>query len=144
AGGMGVGWCSRSDSIIYSVVSKAWDKPVIRELMMTTRQEWLLMALAYRNGQPMTPAQIQKAMFLMSVEAPQLVGPRFYDFIPYNYGPFDARVYHDLDAMADNGLITSTHFPGRSWKLYVVTPTGLTEATRSKRQANMQGVNYLE
>jgi hypothetical protein len=41
---------------------------------MTTRQEWLLMALAHREGEPLTPAQIQKAMFLMSVEARPLVG----------------------------------------------------------------------
>jgi hypothetical protein len=102
------------------------------------------MALAHRNGLAMTPAQIQKAMFLMSVEAQQLVGPGFYDFIPYNYGPFDAGVYHDLDGMADNGLVTSTHFPGRSWKLYAVTPAGLAEAARSKREANEQGVSYLE
>ena len=111
---------------------------------MTTRQEWLLMALAHRNGEPMTPAQIQKAMFLMSAEAPGLVGQRFYDFIPYNYGPFDASVYHDLDTLVDNGLVTSTQFPGRSWKLYAVTPAGIEEAASSRRQANAQGVSYLE
>lgn len=111
---------------------------------MATRQEWLLMALAHRNGEPMTPAQIQKAMFLMSAEARQLVGQRFYDFIPYNYGPFDANVYHDLDAMVSNGLVTSTHFPGRSWRLYAVTPAGVAEAARARRTANAQGVRYLE
>jgi hypothetical protein len=58
---------------------------------MTARQDWLLMALAYRNGEPMTPAQIQKAMFLMSAEAPALVGRFFYNFVPYNYGPFYAQ-----------------------------------------------------
>ncbi len=36
---------------------------------MTTKQEWLLIALAHRRGQVMTPAQIQKAMFLMRMEA---------------------------------------------------------------------------
>lgn len=111
---------------------------------MTTRQEWLLIALAHRNGEPMTPAQIQKAMFLMSAEARQLVGQPFYNFVPYNYGPFDASVYHDLDQLADNDLVTSAHFPGRSWKLYAVTPAGIEAAARSKRVANKQGVNYLE
>ncbi len=60
---------------------------------MTTKQEWLLIALAHRRGQVMTPAQIQKAMFLMRMEAAAYVGDRFYDFIPYNYGPFDAAVH---------------------------------------------------
>jgi len=51
---------------------------------MTTRQEWLLIALAHRRGEPMTPVQIQKAMFLMDAEAKHFVGPGFYKFVPYN------------------------------------------------------------
>ena len=49
---------------------------------MTNKQEWLLIALAQRNGQAMTPVQIQKAMFLMAMEAKQLVGTGFYKFVP--------------------------------------------------------------
>lgn len=111
---------------------------------MTTRKEWLLMALAHRRGDPMTPAQIQKAMFLMSAEASEFVGRGFYDFVPYNYGPFDARVYHDLDDLVEHGLVTSSHSAGRSWKVYAVTPFGLTEAADSRQQANARGVRYLE
>jgi hypothetical protein len=110
---------------------------------MTTRQEWLLMALAHRNGDPMSPAQIQKAMFLMSAEAAELVGRGFYDFVPYNYGPFDARVYHDLDNLVQNGLVRSAQFPGRSWSIYAATPAGVAEADASKRRANERGVRYL-
>jgi hypothetical protein len=110
---------------------------------MTTRQEWLLMALAHRNGQPMTPVQIQKAMFLMGMEAKQLVGSGFYKFVPYNYGPFDANVYHDLDGLAARGLVTGDSFPGRSWKTYAVTPVGVAEAARAKRTANETAVLFL-
>jgi hypothetical protein len=102
------------------------------------------MALAHRKGEPMTPAQIQKAMFLMSAEARALVGESFYEFVPYNYGPFDAKVYHDLENLAVNGLVTTTNFAGRSWKPYAVTPFGVAEAARSKEKANKQGVAYLE
>jgi DNA-binding PadR family transcriptional regulator len=110
---------------------------------MTTRQEWLLMALARRNGQPMTPVQIQKAMFLMGMEAKQLVGSGFYKFVPYNYGPFDANVYHDLDILAARGLVAGDSFPGRSWKTYAVTPAGVAEAARVKRAANPTAVLFL-
>jgi hypothetical protein len=111
---------------------------------MTSRQEWLLMGLAHRKGQPLTPAQIQKAMFLMREEASALVGPKFYNFIAYNYGPFDANVYHDLDDLAQKGLVVSVDFPGRNWKLYSVTAAGLTEGTRVKQTANKLGAGYLE
>jgi DNA-binding PadR family transcriptional regulator len=111
---------------------------------MTTRQEWLLLALAHRNGEPMTPVQIQKAMFLMGMEAKQLVGPGFYKFVPYNYGPFDANVYHDLDMLAAKGLVTCDSSPGRTWKMYAVTPGGLAEAARAKKTASKIAVGYLE
>jgi len=117
---------------------------LIREAVMTTRQDWLLMALARRDGQPMTPAQIQKAMFLMSAEASEFVGRGFYNFIPYNYGPFDADVYHDLDALTTQGLVTSAPWPGRGWKMYAVTAAGLVAASKVKRSANANGVAFLE
>ncbi len=109
-----------------------------------TRQEWLLMAIAHRNGQPLTPAQIQKAMFLMSAEAPHLVGPGFYNFIPYNYGPFDANVYHDLDIMAQSGLVTANTFSGRNWKVYAITPAGVAQAAQARQMANPYGLEYLK
>jgi DNA-binding PadR family transcriptional regulator len=109
---------------------------------MTTRQEWLLLALAIREGQPMTPVQIQKAMFLLGTEAKQLVGPKFYKFVPYNYGPFDADVYHDLDDLVAKGLVTSGS-SGRSWKMYAVTPAGATAAAKVAQAANERAVRYL-
>lgn len=110
---------------------------------MTCRDEWLLLALAHRRGEVMTPVQIQKAMFLMAVEAKQLVGRGFYQFVPYNYGPFDANVYHDLDRLVARGLITSNSSENRNWKMYAVTATGLTEAARLKEAANKNGIQYL-
>jgi len=92
----------------------------------------------------MTPAQIQKAMFLMAAEATHLVGPGFYNFVPYNYGPFDADVYHDLDVLVDRGLVSGNSFPGRSWKIYTVTPEGLAAAAHIKRAANAEGAGFLE
>jgi hypothetical protein len=111
---------------------------------MTTRQEWLLLALAHRNGQPMTPAQIQKTMFLVGTEAKHLVGQGFYKFVPYNYGPFDASVYHDLDVMAQHGLVAGNSFPGRNWKVYAVTAAGLGQATAAKRSVDPSALSYLE
>jgi hypothetical protein len=117
---------------------------LIREVVMTTRKDWLLMALAHRKGQPMTPVQVQKAMFLMAAEAGHLVGRGFYRFVPYNYGPFDPNVYHDLDAMVQEGLVISDSSPDRNWKTYAVTPAGMRAAARSREAVNHQGLAFLE
>jgi hypothetical protein len=82
-------------------------------------------------------------MFLMEAEAKQLVGPYFYKFVPYNYGPFDADVYHDLDDLAARGLVTGGSPTGRSWRMHAVTPVGVDAAAKVKQTANAKAVRYL-
>jgi hypothetical protein len=110
---------------------------------MHNREDWLLMALAHRRGQPITPAQIQKAMFLMRMEAGRFVQPGFYEFIPYNYGPFDATIYHDLDALASRGLVSGGASPGRNWKTYAVTAEGMAAAERVVQMTDPAATRFL-
>ena len=91
----------------------------------------------------MSPAQIQKSMFLMRAEAEVYVGDGFYRFIPYNYGPFDADIYHDLDGLAAQGLVTSVSSPTVRWKFYAVTAAGLEAADRARAEADPTAVDYL-
>jgi hypothetical protein len=108
-----------------------------------TRERWLLMALAHRAGQPMTPVQIQKAMFLMAMEARQFLPQKFYDFVPYNYGPFDSDIYRDLEGLAARGLVTYDGSSDRSWKAYAATVAGVEAGLRAMTEANPKGVDYL-
>jgi DNA-binding PadR family transcriptional regulator len=110
---------------------------------MTDRSDWLLLALAHRRGAPMTPVQIQKTMFLMAMEAGHQVGPRFYEFIPYNYGPFDASIYHDLNRLAERGLVYGDAAVGRNWKAFSITAEGLETAGAIRAQADPNAVSYL-
>jgi|SRR5450631_815511 uncharacterized protein YwgA len=95
---------------------------------MASRQDFLLLALASTSDGRLTPVQIQKAMFLLKQEAGHYVGPDFYDFIPYNYGPFNSSIYDDLNALAGLGLVTIDQSQGRSWAMYTITGTGLQKA----------------
>jgi hypothetical protein len=107
-------------------------KPPRREYGMPERSDWLLLALAHRKGKPLTPAQVQKAMFVLGAEFPRVVGPNFYAFVPYNYGPFDADVYRDLDAFARRGLVTiDGSGSGRS---YAATAEGVEASLEIERQ----------
>jgi DNA-binding PadR family transcriptional regulator len=111
--------------------------------MTTSRQDWLLLALALRGGLPMSPVQIQKTMFLMSAEAKEYLGQGFYKFVPYNYGPFASDVYTDLESLASRGLVTSS-VTGRGWKIYAITPVGLTAGEKIKASANATAVAFLK
>ncbi len=95
---------------------------------MASRQDFLLLALALASDGRLTPVQIQKAMFLLAQEAGQHVGPDFYEFVPYNYGPFNSSIYDDLNLLAGSGLVTIDQSQGRSWAVYAITGTGLQKA----------------
>lgn len=71
-----------------------------------TRQELILAVLA-SGGQNATflPVQVQKLFFLIDREVPQRVGGPFFDFAPYDYGPFDSAVYDELDRMKSSGIV---------------------------------------
>ena len=50
------------------------------------------------------------------------MGHPFYDFRPYNYGPFDVKVYQDLEALGKSGLVRIDGYRGQ--RRYALTPHG--------------------
>ncbi len=109
---------------------------------MTSRQDWLLLGLARRGERGLSPVQVQKAMFLMSAELPRAVGPGFYRFKPYNYGPFDEKIYHDLDDLARDGLVFIDG--GGPTRRYAITAKGLDRATQAQSSADPRALGYLD
>ena len=100
-----------------------------------TRQKVLLAILAAAQGRTYTPVQIQKAVFLITRNLPGVVteGPSF-EFSPYDYGPFDASVYQEAEALSKSGLaVISPSGTGR-WNVYSATDTGNDSGTEILRK----------
>lgn len=96
-----------------------------------TRRDWTLLALAAARGRPLTPAQLQKALFLLGKKGK--VGGAFYNFRPYNFGPFSAEIYQDAESLEAEGLVRiDRKEPGRPWALYAATADGISAADRIK------------
>lgn len=107
------------------------------------REDWTLLAIASAGGQAVTPVQLQKILFLLGSKLPDAVGREFYQFEPYNYGPFDVTVYRDAEALAARGLVATQAAPGQRWTSYAATPAGLRRAEQVRRGANTDAVAYL-
>lgn len=75
------------------------------------------------DGHEVDQIRIMKGMFLLSKEGPPEVRDLF-AFQPYYYGPFDKRVYADLDALESAGLVASEQFPGQNRRIFRTTPAG--------------------
>jgi hypothetical protein len=107
------------------------------------RSEWILLALNAAEKKRLSPVQLQKILFLLGDRRPESVGSNFYAFRPYHYGPFDADVYHDADALAARKLVLLDEAKGRTWRAYVLTRIGQKNAELLEQRAPRKTVLYL-
>jgi hypothetical protein len=105
------------------------------------RKDWALLAISFAGGRGLSPVQLQKSLFLLGKELPAEVGDGFYDFIPYNYGPFDRAVYVDANKLSEDGLVNIAE---RSLKEYSPTPLGLQCASLLEGAASPRARAYLQ
>lgn len=110
-----------------------------------TRQELLLTVLACAEGRPFSPVQIQKALFLISKRMPELVteGPG-YQFVPYDYGPFDSSVYSDAAVLAAQGEVVISPSGVGNWNTYAVSDAGLESGQLSMAFLSERAQTYLK
>lgn len=103
----------------------------------------VLAALAASNGDSHSPVQVQKLLFLIDKEIPGYTeGPHF-DFVPYDYGPFDKDVYRTLDLLAFVGLV-ETEESGRGWKRYRLTPEGQQRGEKALAELPANAHQYMQ
>lgn len=106
------------------------------------RQDWALLAISVANGRGLSAVQLQKALFLLERGVPTEVGKDFYKFEPYNYGPFDSRVYKDADGLSLRGLVNISQ-PAGSYNVYNITPEGLAVVHKLEREAPSRAFQHL-
>jgi uncharacterized protein len=100
-----------------------------------------MLAIGLAKGRGLSPVQLQKVLFLLGKELPFEVGQNFYNFRPYNYGPFNKAVYQDAEALSYAGYVSIANL-GRLDE-YSATPEGLNYAEQIKQSAPPRGVEYL-
>ncbi len=97
---------------------------------MSSRTDWLVLALAEAEGGALSPVQVQKALFVFSKGAAgNLSSDSFYNFEPYNYGPFDSMIYADLERLQVRGLVNILNPGAGAQRRYSITQQGLSHAT---------------
>lgn len=89
------------------------------------RQDWLLLVLA-STEKALTPVQLQKSLFLLEKTLPDgLLAEGYYEFVPYDYGPFDSAIYQDADMLANQQLVSIVPSPTGRWREYSIGRVGL-------------------
>lgn len=70
----------------------------------------------------MSPVQVQKLFFILDRELSDVTGGPYFKFEPYDYGPFDATVYRELDKLALSGFVSVVN--GTNPRRYELTEAG--------------------
>ena len=74
------------------------------EALMLNRQKVLLHFLKIA-GRPVSRYELTKWSFLLRHESDSAGGSAFYDFLPYQYGPFSFALYQELDKLESQNYI---------------------------------------
>jgi len=94
------------------------------------REELVLAAMSVAGTDLFSPVQVQKLFFLIDEEIRDLVeGPHF-QFTPYHYGPFDAKVYRVLEDLRDEGDLYISAPGTLSYRRYQLTQPGVERGLR--------------
>ena len=113
--------------------------------MPLTKKDWTLLAVAAAMGDPLTPVQLQKSLFLLGEKRQAVVGQDFYQFEPYSYGPFCRAIYDDAEILEAEGFVRIDRAdPGRNWAQYSATVKGLARARELRDEAPTAAVEYLD
>lgn len=90
--------------------------------MVTTSQLVLAALVSGGKDAAFGPLQIQKLLFLVDAEIPDLTDGPHFRFRPYKYGPFDETVYTVLEELDDSSLLVASQ--RRGYRAYALTPSG--------------------
>jgi uncharacterized protein len=109
------------------------------------RLDLVLAILAAADGRPYTPVQIQKAVFLICDEFPELIddGPEFH-FEPYDYGPFDSDVYDEISRLENAGFADIAPSAYGNWNTYAASDEGVKVGRRLLGRLNADAGHYVE
>jgi hypothetical protein len=108
-------------------------------------QQWTLLAICAAKEKGLSPVQLQKSLFLLERRLPKdELGESFYEFTPYNYGPFDVKIYQDAEALEEFGWIAITQPAEHRWKSYQATSSGLELATKLRAKVSSRAGAYLD
>ena len=94
------------------------------------KKDLVLISLAAAEGGSYSPVQIQKLLFLIDKKLSRFTGGPHFNFIPYDYGPFDVDVYSVLESLSKDGDVEILRDPSRRLRWYKLTCQGEDKARR--------------
>lgn len=104
------------------------------------RNRFVLAVMAAGEPRSYSPVQLQKLFFLMDREAATQVGGPYFNFKPYEYGPFDSDVYIEVEELAKEGSVAVDR--SGFYRVYSLTLAGIEEGKAALGEIAQPGSEY--
>ncbi len=88
------------------------------------REDFMLAVMSHAGNRTFTPVQVQKLFFLLDRNVPDPQNGPYFDFEPYDYGPFDKEVYEELDNLDEQEFVEVMKPFGHGVRTYRLTDEG--------------------
>jgi len=108
------------------------------------KTDWIIIVLEAANGEKLTPAQLQKSLFLIKQNIPGNFKKNYYDFEPYNYGPFCRDIYVDAKELEDENLVSINWSQEKRWREYSITIKGVERYKKIIKELPEETINFIE
>lgn len=108
------------------------------------KKDLVLAALSVSNGALHTPVQMQKLLFLIEKKVPNLPGSPYFDFVAYDYGPFDVEVYSVLRQLKIDGDVEILPNLALGLRQYRVSCQGQAKGQKILNSLDSGAVDYIQ
>ena len=108
------------------------------------RSKLVLAAMSPALTGPFTPVQVQKLFFLLDEGVGKQTGGPHFSFLPYDYGPFDKEVYHELEALQAEGLVEVSEGKSYGRRTYRLTEQGLKDGEAALSEIEQPLQTYVD
>lgn len=105
--------------------------------------DWTLLAISLVPKKGLSPVRLQKSLFLLGEGFPKVVGKHYYEFIPYNYGPFCADIYDDVGKFILSDYVKEIGVPNQRWSEYFITQKGKKYVEKLPLDYALEAFKYL-
>jgi len=108
------------------------------------REAFTLAVLSAANGESHQPAHVQKLFFLIDRVISDRLGGPYFNFQPYDYGPFDKAVYETLDLLESQGDVEISRSDMPSRRLYRLTRCGQEKGEKNLDSLDPEAQKYIK
>ncbi len=107
------------------------------------RKDWTLLVIAAARSKSLTPAQLQKCLFLLGEDNKEAVSEDFYSFQKYDYGPFSSEIYGITEELESEELIQIQQ-SRLGWRTYSSTPDGIEKAEELRNEIDDEVAQFID